>query len=498
MTPATIDEIFYRQITDIDDDTLDKLLTLYTIDVILTDLVEEGSASITEDSMILEISTNGTITVARAVEKAWGLPDTTILLPRIGYSLDGATFRESVLSITAEECHFWLDSSLEAGFDISRGEIERFTAVAHGNVEAALVCNASVSVSEPVNITLYDLPVSLQPKTIVRLRIGVVPVFVEVGLDLTLVADLHAEASLNFEYGFRQNIETAFGGRYENEEVDWVRKFSPSPTDIVSFDDSIDGKLGLGITLNPSIYALVYSAGGIEVCPSIRGGARLVIEEDDLAGYLKGNVNWQMGLTGWAFEWMDPIPSVSFPVWANEWKLFPAESNLIFVTQPESQIISVGDSAYFSCAVSPEEGVDYQWYHNGIMMPEQTLSSFGIAECSESHAGDYFVVATVENQSTNSEIAVMEIVDSSVPWIVSHSFNTASKTLTVYFSEPMGTYSSSTTGEYIPISTSWLNNTTLQIAFSWWQSGGLITLVADGFFDSSGNQMVGDETYVFP
>jgi len=426
LTPATVDEIFYRQITGTYDDAANKLLILFTQDVRLTDIVEEGTASITEDSMVLEVSTNGTIVAARAVEKAW---DFTVPLPRIGYSLDGKTFTypntgSSELEITTEECHFWLDPSLEVGLDIKWGNVERFVAIAHGDIETALICDVTAHAGASFDRkTLYDLPRALQPRTLVTLgAIGVppvvVPVVAEIGLDLTLDADLNATTTMNFRYGFSKEIKTEFGVVYKDDNFGWRKTFTPEPTETEPFTYAVDGELGLGLTLRPVLYVVVLDVigngcAGIETGPAVRGGIRFETDGTEFAGYLEASVDWELGTRGWVFALFDPKPALPpWTIWEMEdKKLFPTDANLEITKDPKSVLEDHGASATFSCSASSGQPITYQWFHNGTIQYGKTSRTLTLSPLTYSHAGSYKVRATSGGETKTSGSASLTVVE---------------------------------------------------------------------------------------
>ncbi len=418
LTPATVDEIFYRKVTGLSDDPSNKLLTLYTQDVLLTDIVDEGTAAMTENSMVLEVSADGTIISARAVQNAW---KETVTIPRIGYSLDGQTFSVSDggsvgLEIMAEECHFWLSPRLETSVEIKLfGGLKRFSSIARGDIDSALICNVTAQAGATYNKTIFDLPTSAQPRIFVTLgSIGPVPVIAEVGVDLKLDVDMYGDASMNFRYGFRQEIETAFGVRYvKGNDLEWVKDFIPAETDRIPFTSAINGELGLGLTLRPSVYVIVYKLAGIETGPAVRGGVRFESDGPELAGYLEGRADWELGLAGPAFESLGTEP-LSLNIWEPQtWKLFPDADSLTFIQQPSNQVVEVGGSATFSCSVSPDQGVEYQWFQNNVPQKDETKRTLLRHPVTDGHAGTYWVVASAGGETVISEHATLN--DSSPP-----------------------------------------------------------------------------------
>lgn len=61
MTPATVDEIFYRKVTSITDDAGARKLTLGTVDVPAYEVVTEASVSLSEDDIAFEVDADGRI-----------------------------------------------------------------------------------------------------------------------------------------------------------------------------------------------------------------------------------------------------------------------------------------------------------------------------------------------------------------------------------------------------------------------------------------------------
>jgi hypothetical protein len=150
LTPANTNEIFYRQVTSINDDALNKRLTVYTIDVTLETIVQQGSLSVSSDSMVLNVGTDGAITKAAFIEAS-------VTLPPIGFSLDGTVFtlkgtnaitmgtnEMDLIKLTAKKLHWWWTPKLMVRLDISPSGLSRFEAVASGNVDSETILNLEV------------------------------------------------------------------------------------------------------------------------------------------------------------------------------------------------------------------------------------------------------------------------------------------------------------------------------------------------------------------
>jgi hypothetical protein len=181
LTPASLDEIFYRLILDVSDDPEAGLVTLVTEDVALDALIRSGSVALGAESLLLTTDGDGVI------ERAVGL-DVGLTLPRLGFSLDGAAIGlltdgysfhhgpfsyntgegTSLASVTAEELHWWLTPSARAAFEINSRGLERFEGTLQGDVRAASVANATFHMhAASFERSVFKLPKSHQPKATV-------------------------------------------------------------------------------------------------------------------------------------------------------------------------------------------------------------------------------------------------------------------------------------------------------------------------------------------
>ena len=413
LTPVGPEDIFNRRITGTSDDQANKRLTLFTVEVPLTDLATNGSASVSAESVILEAGTNG------AFVKAFYVGG-TITFPRMGYSLDGAEFtlKDSVgdfdlVKLTMEEQHWWLTPRLQVGLDLGWGGLKRFEAIASGNVDAASVWEADVLLAgAALETTLFALPENLKPQTWMYLgAIGPVPVFASLGLDVELKARAEAHATLNFRAGVRQTMDAAFGLTYNKPDVQWVHTFQFPPPEVIPFAANINAEGSFKVSLEPVVEFLVYGLAGVSA--GVTPSGTIVFEAgtgQPLSGRLEADVSLDLGLAGPAFDLLNPKPESSLPLWHDEWHLFPNTTAIAFTTQPESQTRSLGASTYFSCAVSATGTPTYQWYANGVPMAGQTSRTLLIPSVNYGHAGSYYVRVTAGGQSSDSAPATLIVL----------------------------------------------------------------------------------------
>lgn len=432
LTPATVDEIFYREIVSISDDSVSKELTLFTSDISLEDLVVEGSLAVSDGSVLLEASANGTIMNAVAL-------DMTVPLPPVGFSLDGAGFKVSTsgcqitvdnvsieygkppsegwgatvaLEFTAEELHWWLTPKLQTALEIKLGKLKRFSAIASGHIEGASVFQTAVLDGFSFDITLFERSWPAIPRVIYLGNIGPLPVYAKIDVLLKMQADLSAQTALQFRYGMRMTQDAAFGVKYSDGDIDWVRVFKDTPPELVPFGVTLNGDVGVGVSMKPSVRVLVYGLAGVETGPSIRSGVSIRSEGTQVSGYLEGSSILELGLAGSYFENWAPQPSLSLELWRDEWKMFPQDAALQITKQPSSLLVRYGEPAYFSCDVSASQQVSYQWYHNNIPLPGENKRTLLLAQCAYTHGGSYHVQVKTQGQSANSDAAALTVTDS--------------------------------------------------------------------------------------
>jgi sulfatase modifying factor 1 len=419
LTPASPADIFNRKITALSDDPGNKRLTLFTIDVPLTEIATNAAVTISSDSRLLEIGTNGAFSQMLALNG-------TIPFPRIGYSLDGTEFKLKTLgqptldlvNLTLEEEHWWLTPNLQVGLEIKWGELKRFEAIATGKIESASVWDADFLLAGvAAEATLFDLPEALEPKKWILLGYaGPVPVFASLGFDVKLKGRAEVNSTLNFRAGKRGTADAAFGLTYNKPDVRWVNTFNFPPPEVIPFTASINAQGSVKVSLEPAVEFLVYGLAGVSA--GITPSAGVVFElgtSQSLSGRLEADVSLDLGLAGPAFDLLSPRPELSLPLWSDQWPLFGAEPAITFTAQPQSRTVPQGGSAYFFCTVTAPTAPAYQWYFNNVPMSGQTARRLSIPSVGYGHAGNYHVRVTAGSQQSNSVPAALTVVSASTP-----------------------------------------------------------------------------------
>ena len=133
LTPATTNEIFYRKILGVSNDAVNMLLTLFTTNIPLAEIIQQGSASLSSDSMIYNFNQNGAFLPAFSF-------DQTLTLPTLGTDLSGDTiYDQGGVTLKLKEGYWLLTPSLQIAFETSGLSLQRFEAEFQGDMTTALV-----------------------------------------------------------------------------------------------------------------------------------------------------------------------------------------------------------------------------------------------------------------------------------------------------------------------------------------------------------------------
>ncbi len=427
LTPKSVNEIFYRRIISVTDDSANLLLTVMTEDADLTEFASQAAISMNADSVVFGTDGDGNLQPAFEVSGEFALP-------RIGFDLSGTRIRLKAsgsemlvpglepdirgsgsvwIDATAEEWSWWLTPRVRAGIEIEGGELKSFEGVVSGQVDLAQVVSASFGVGSSIEIPIFDLPWHAEPRHIVM--IGVIPtpipipVFGSFEFDFEVLAAAEAEAAASCEFGFRQNLNASMGIEYSQADgLEWIRSFQPGSPDVVLPSLDVEGALKLNLILKPEVEFLIYAAAGAKVgVKGIGGIARYDNSEGQSHVQLEAAADVVIGPSGPLFTVLGLTPEIELRVWEAEW---PITGNALeFKNHPQSKTVYVGDDVSFSCGVDSPSTPAFQWFHNGVAIPGQASRTLFIPSVNTGHAGSYMVRARaglLEDFSDHAQLVV--------------------------------------------------------------------------------------------
>jgi hypothetical protein len=90
-----------------------------------------------------------------------------------------------------------------------------------------------------------------------------------------------------------------------------------------------------------------------------------------------------------------------------------SESDIAFVEQPESDSVCAGAFIILSVEVTGTEPISYQWYLDGVPIPNQEFSIYAVFPATPEDAGTYTVgVSNPDScEPTFSEAAIISLID---------------------------------------------------------------------------------------
>jgi formylglycine-generating enzyme len=415
LTPRTTDEIFYRKVTSASNNPAAKLLTLFTTNVPLAEILKEGSVSLSSESVIYDVDTNNVIIRALSY-------DDTLSLPELGTDKSGTTvYDQGGVTLRFVEARWLFSPSLRLSFETSGLSLQRLDAEFHGALRTALVPELTV-VSSDLNATRsFDL--FSKSKTI-WFSAGGVPIWLNLKFTLEAEIGYDLDATGTMSTGVRQNVDVTFGVDYvrnRSPKLQWNPSVTRYPLEIVPFTYQINGAASAYATLTPQIEMRVYSVAGVSanVDPTVEITGSATVNNGQLTSAnwsLVADANLNIGMTVIGLDNEDLPALPPFNLFRKEWSsVYPPPGQLSIRTQPQSREVVVGSAASFSVDAVSDQPIGYQWYFNDVPLPGKTGSSLSINSVTLGHAGQYCVRLESAGQTLNSSTATLSVRTASTP-----------------------------------------------------------------------------------
>lgn len=138
LTPANLTDIFYRKILSVTDDPATKQLTLLTTDVPFAEIVEEGTCSLSENSVVYDLGEDGSIQPAVQI-------NFSRTFPAAGVNLDGQALlglpANSGVGVSLQQGHVWVTPTLDIALETKGFSVQRAKVQARASLRSALVPN---------------------------------------------------------------------------------------------------------------------------------------------------------------------------------------------------------------------------------------------------------------------------------------------------------------------------------------------------------------------
>jgi formylglycine-generating enzyme len=397
LASADPNRIFYRRITALEDDPAAGRIVAHTQEARLEEFFAEGSLNTSSIQWTEYVeSANGMLVAAPTPlwEVGWGVSfnESGTIVP-----LDFANdYMQLVGNLGTWNVRANID--IHANFQnhlfpLPHTEMDRCDIVFGGGLDVTLAPNISVAAAG----SLSDQKPLFHPITkIVGGAVGVIPVWVEIVLEIEVGANLGAEASGSFYGGVHLGRDIHYHMQLRNKE--WAQigrgdtgfQFTQIPV-----QTSLEGTATARLYLQPKLTVYVYSLAGAYAAlePYVRyDGHYRLLPDLYYRHELTAGLDLLLGFDSrvWHPDWGAP-PSWPYPVMSRQiyFDEGPKTPPVISVA-PRNATLSPGQTAVFGVEADGTPPLSYRWTHNQRDTGRRSATLSVVA--SDATAGEYRVV----------------------------------------------------------------------------------------------------------
>jgi hypothetical protein len=414
------DNIFYRKVTGLSDNTATKRVTVYTQDVPFTQLITQGSMDSgdfvwvgSEEASPLS-SSGQTIMPLATFEKSVTYSQSgfyEVLMDWGPVSFDGSA-------------SFSLTGGMFFSTEIQELKVTQISAGVNANLDVAL--NASLTfdaTTEPVDESMPLIEDSIRLGKATAYVYGI-PVRVSLYLDLELCVESESSGSVTLSAGASANANFSYRLNY-NPETQWTKTSDGSFTysiPPVTLSGGMEGQAY--VYVKPTLTVRLYEAVGIAVdyCrgPKVTGAFMPSEGRYEFGLYDKRVVNlglWCADLPEFLEGLIDTENLPSWELWSKETPILTwywpqvALSAPSFTKHPASGTYASGAAVTLSVSASGNPSPSYQWYQNGTLLVGKTGQSLTFTMGS-SAIGTYTCKAINSRGSVTSQSAAVSLQQS--------------------------------------------------------------------------------------
>ena len=372
---------FYREVVSNTLNEADLEITAWTIDISLTNLLDEGSIS------------SLSFVPAQTGKGATASGDLNLLHVEYGDDLSGTVLYEDAgLKLHLPSASWDFAGDVDVAFDMSWGELRSLDASATGT----LTLDMTPEVLFYQAISGGDSVPLVAPVThLFGGMVGPVPVWVEVTMELN--AGYTYSASVNGDAHATLGAEKEMTFSVYLREDEWSHGFDNPP--IVKYYDpivwNIEGEANTKVYIQPKLTVLFYSLAGLwaDIQPygEIAGEFQADPLEYQYGLYL--GVSSTLGIE----SRMPGLPTPEWELFEQKWPLwndaYPDYTAPAFVSSFPDRSVEEGDSVVLSGYAAGDPVPSYRWYYNGTQITGETEPEYSISPAHSGHEGTYTVQA---------------------------------------------------------------------------------------------------------
>jgi hypothetical protein len=413
LTPAKKDEIFYRKVA-----------------VVLQDVPEDQKVTVfTEDVGLLEIFVQ-----ASMLSHPVGLPAAAYAIAQEGFLVNasqGYLLESPIVETWSPEegvdltlsGNISIEPKLSLSLDIQGSTVEDFYLRQEGKMTTELGASLKVTESHQWETATED-PIFSADRVFYLGQVGVVPIWLDLEFEVNAEAEASYEAAGEISTGIQKTYDYWSELVYSERNPSLSGIFSSPPStelEVKPLEVTVDGHAKAAVRLVPELTMELESLFGVRVdlTPEVglEGDVSFVNGEMESASvelYGRLDLNAGLSIEGIDDELLpeiEPVELVYFP-----WRFDYEEPSVSIVTQPQSQSVVAGSSVELSVEVASDDGIQYQWYHDGEPLVGETGATLLIDVFDAGlDEGTYFVSLEKGGNTVESEEATLSAIIEKVP-----------------------------------------------------------------------------------
>jgi hypothetical protein len=420
LTPAHLDEVFLRRVTGVSDNPNLSLLTLYTENVSLKELVKDHSFELEEDARVFSVDTQGRVVANVFSGKA-------LVSSPVEFSVENVVLQDDAEARFEIYSASWsFEPSVEIDYTISNHELTDFQVSVSGPL--AVEYDVGLQVFGGVKDFgggKHVLPNSVGGSLAYLGSLGDIPLWAAQRSRLEAESYHLRNYDTTVRGGMSEALELSWSARYQPEEnlnIFWERSFMPgapvrtAPIEFTVTEGTRMGRARGNLYLHPRFEVEVVGVGTVQVDPRPELNFRNFpdtetpnkdepIKELEARLALYGRMRLP-GADDRRLNGLSPYELSLLPL-ADPGDI---QGGLQWQRRPTHQAVVTGRPLVLTAyAAAGGQEAAYQWYKDGQPLPGQNGSRLVIPEAQPSDEGGYTVQVSSGSEALISDPAVVKI-----------------------------------------------------------------------------------------
>ncbi|MCH8539370.1 MAG: SUMF1/EgtB/PvdO family nonheme iron enzyme [Opitutales bacterium] len=418
LTPRNTTEIFYRKVVGVANDHGNSLLTLFTRDVPVVQMVGTGQARVTDFMVSFLLEEDGSMGSLLAEEGNGGAS--------VSFSRENLSFYdENGISLLLHQADFELSPQLGAAFNVEKTQVSDTTIFVGGEVYSTLEAEWTTDGEGRVEYgeAVKAFPSVFRFASFIGMA-GGVPIWLTSDLSLELEMSVVAHEPLHLRTGFSETYVYSLSGNYRAHRdplILWDRRHEEGAPERIGSVSAVLGQ-GRGEMVMRPVLDVQFGPWSLSSHPETRirfvNDDRIHMEDREVAGYdIDGDIRLHAGMD--IPEERDQLmlpPLVVYDILHHPWyHSTDGISTLRILRHPRHEATVVDHPVALSVyAEDPGDSLTYQWFFEGDPISGQTAPRLWLSNAQLEDEGDYHVEISNGSQTLVSETAHIKVAHAGV------------------------------------------------------------------------------------